>query len=37
MEETGQDVYLIYELLNPFVVILVKALNCDYSPIPEFS
>jgi len=37
VEEAGQDVYLIYELLYPFVVVLVKALNCDYSSIPEFS
>jgi hypothetical protein len=36
VEEAGQNVYLIYELFNPFIVVLVEALNCNYSPIPEF-
>jgi hypothetical protein len=36
VEEAGQNVYLIFELFNPFVVVLVEALNRNYSPILEF-
>jgi hypothetical protein len=36
VEEAGQNVYLVYELLHPFVVVLVQAFHRNDSPVPEF-